>query len=271
MALGALKLVRKLHHPAAGVLPRSSPTLSRRTPSTSARIDTSGVSATTLDLPVTLSRFIKADYRRALLQVSSVCPCSGGCYVAEAGAPTICPKTRCAGKPRSGRIDDLPSCALLSCTLEQQHREVERLKFETRRKCRSRNTQRRNGLWNGKERRRYPKKGNDSYSTRSPVNTALLEVDPGRSITGPQTGASHQVTAEGRHELFEKRSHWRIVRGGRRDHVSRSVGVALSKLRLSSCARPSTGGICRRASSGRRAISTVHSREQRTHATVMIG
>ena len=51
------------------MLPRSSPRLSRRTPSTSARIDTtdtSGVSATTSALPVTLSRFMKADYCRAI-------------------------------------------------------------------------------------------------------------------------------------------------------------------------------------------------------------
>jgi len=73
MALGALNLW-ELHHPAAGVLPRSSPRLSRRTPRTSARIDatdTSGTSATTPDLPLTLSRFMKADYCRANLDVSS--------------------------------------------------------------------------------------------------------------------------------------------------------------------------------------------------------
>src|SRR5688572_23836343 len=70
----------ELHHPAAGVLPRSSPRLSRRTPSTNARIDTtdtSGLSATTSALPVTLSRFMKPDYRRAIRQVSSIRPCSG--------------------------------------------------------------------------------------------------------------------------------------------------------------------------------------------------
>lgn len=69
MALGALNLW-ELHHP-AGVLPRSSPTLSRRTPSTSARIDTSGLSAATLDMPMTLNRFMDVDYRGACFQVSS--------------------------------------------------------------------------------------------------------------------------------------------------------------------------------------------------------
>jgi len=73
MALRARNLL-ELHHPAAGVLPRSSPRLSRRTPSTSARIDatdTSGTSATTPALPLTLSRFMKANYCRASLDVSS--------------------------------------------------------------------------------------------------------------------------------------------------------------------------------------------------------
>jgi len=70
MALGALNLW-ELHHPAAGVLPRSSPTLSRRTPSTSARIDTSDLSAATLHLPMTLNRFMNVDYRGACFQVSS--------------------------------------------------------------------------------------------------------------------------------------------------------------------------------------------------------
>src|SRR4029453_6899955 len=64
MALCVMNLW-ELHHPAARVLPRSSPRLSRRTPSTSARIDTtdtSGVSATTPELPPILGRFMKADY-----------------------------------------------------------------------------------------------------------------------------------------------------------------------------------------------------------------
>ena len=79
MALSVLNLW-ELHHPAARVLPRSSPRLSRRTPSTSARIDasdTSGVSATTPELPPILGRFMKAHYSGASLHVSSVSPLLG--------------------------------------------------------------------------------------------------------------------------------------------------------------------------------------------------
>jgi hypothetical protein len=71
MALCVLNLW-ELHHPAARVLPRSSPRLSRRTPSTSARIDTtdrSGVTAATPELPGILNKFMKPDYGRA----SSAC------------------------------------------------------------------------------------------------------------------------------------------------------------------------------------------------------
>ena len=79
MALCVLNLW-ELHHPAARGLPRSSPRLSRTTPSTSARIDasdTSGVSATTPELPPILGRFMKAHYSRAILHVSSVSPVLG--------------------------------------------------------------------------------------------------------------------------------------------------------------------------------------------------
>ena len=80
MALSVLNLW-ELHHPAARGLPRSSPRLSRTTtPSTSARIDTSdttGVSATTPELPPILGRFMKAHYSRAILHVSSVSPVLG--------------------------------------------------------------------------------------------------------------------------------------------------------------------------------------------------
>ena len=76
MALCVAELV-ELHHPAARVLPRSSPRLSRRTPSTSARIDTtdtSGVSAATPGLPPILEQIHDAGLWLRQLRVSRVSP-----------------------------------------------------------------------------------------------------------------------------------------------------------------------------------------------------
>jgi hypothetical protein len=93
MALRARNLL-ELHHPAAGMLPRSSPRPSRTTPSTSVRVDatdTPGTSATTPDLPLILSRFMGADYRRASSDVSSraASAATGRVYFSAITSPSL--------------------------------------------------------------------------------------------------------------------------------------------------------------------------------------